>query len=209
MKIVKPQVIIESNIDGKELLLQIERAGRTSYKSEANITEGSAEKFISSIIKRGHESVIEHGSITVRFICDRGVSHEIVRHRLASYTQESTRYVNYSKDKYGSEVAFVKPYFFGQNWEVDDAWKEAMKKAEESYMLMLGLGMTPEAARSVLPNSVKTEIVMTANPREWRHFLKLRGSKAAHPDIRFLARDLCKQFQARFPVLFDDITWED
>lgn len=209
MQVIKPSVVIESNIDGKELLLQIERAGRTSYKSESNIADGSAEKFIRSIIKRGHESVIEHGSITVRFICNRGVSHEIVRHRLASYTQESTRYVNYSKEKFGNELTFIEPYYFGQNWEVDETWKSFMQKAEDAYMLMLRLGMPPEAARGLLPNDIKTEIVMTANPREWRHFLKLRGSKAAHPDIRFLARDLCKQFQEKFPVLFDDITWED
>lgn len=207
MKIIKPYAVIESTQDGKDLLLQIERAGRTSYKSEANIADGSAEKFIRAIIKRGHESVIEHGAITVRFVCDRGVTHEMVRHRLASYTQESTRYCRYDKDQFGNELTFIEPYFFGKNWEVDAAWKKAMQDAEDAYMIMLRLGMTPEAARSVLPNSIKTEIVMTANPREWRHFLKLRGDKAAHPDIRYLARSLCKQLQEKYPVLFDDITW--
>ncbi len=209
MKIIKASATIEAAPDGKELLLQIERAGRTSYKSEANIKEGSAETFIKSIVKRGHESVIEHGSITCRFICDRGVSHEIVRHRLAAYTQESTRYANYSNDKFGNEVTFIEPSFVDDPKFDYDIWHMAMQEAEGYYMDLIRAGATPEMARSVLPNSVKTELVMTANPREWRHFFKLRTANAAHPDIRMLARDLCNQFKERFPILFDDITWED
>lgn len=205
MNVIEPGFIIEDVIDGCELLKKIERAGRVCYKSEAKITDDSARKFVQNIIKSGHESVIEHEKITVRIICDRGVSHEIVRHRIASYSQESTRYCNYNADKFGNELTFIKPYFWSEDIEKYSIWEETMKCIEKSYMELIGLGAKPQEARSVLPNSLKTEIVVTMNLREWRHFFKLRAAKAAHPQMRQIAVPLLKAFQDAIPVLFDDL----
>lgn len=210
MKIQSPKFFIEDKIDGKEILKKIEKAGRTCYKSEENISENTAVKFIKNILEIGHESVIEHEKITVRIICDRGVSHEIVRHRLASYSQESTRYCNYHKDKFGNEISVIKPCF----WTEDNAesiekykiWEQAMRCTEEAYIKLIELGASPQEARSVLPNSLKTEIVVTMNIREWRHFFKLRTSKAAHPQMREIACPLLNKFKESIPVLFDDIS---
>ena len=183
----------------------IEAAGRTCYKSESKITPDSAARFIAMILKSGHHSVIEHASASVRFVCDRGITHEIVRHRLASYSQESTRYCNYSKDKFGEEITVIDPRGHVTSEELY-IWQEAMEHAERLYFRMLEAGAPPQMARSVLPNSLKTEIVMTCNLREWRHFLKLRTGKAAHPQIRQIADPLLAELQARIPVVFDDIT---
>ena len=205
MKIINASYHIETPIDGAEILKRIEKAGRTCYKSEDRITEESAKSFVQKLIERGHESVLEHESITVRFICDRGVSHEIVRHRLASYSQESTRYCNYSGDRFGSELTFIRPCFLPEVSVTYRLWKRAMFVAEKKYFGLLNWGCTPQEARSVLPNSTKTEIVMTANLREWRHFLKLRTAKAAHPQMRELTVPLLHELQERIPVVFDDI----
>ena len=205
MKIINASYRIETPIDGAEILKRIEKAGRTCYKSEDRITEESAKSFVRMLIERGHESVLEHESITVRFICDRGVSHEIVRHRLASYSQESTRYCNYSGDRFGSELTFIKPCFFKEKKGAYCSWYNSMDFAECAYFDMLDDGCTPQEARSVLPSSIKTEVVMTANLREWRHFLKLRTAKAAHPQMRELTVPLLKELQERIPVVFDDI----
>lgn len=192
-------------IDGETILKRIEQCGRVCYKSEDLIGEDSAERFCSNIIKRGHEAVLEHCSFTVKFIVDRGVSHEMVRHRIASYCQESTRYCNYSKDKFGNEITVIKPYF----WEEDSAefqeWKTAMGCAEYSYFRLLEKGATPQEARSVLPNSLKTEVVVTMNIRSWRNFFKLRTPMSAHPQIREVAIPLLKDLKSKIPVLFDDI----
>ena len=205
MKIVKANAFIESTITQKEAMDIIERAGRTCYKSENKIAEGSAEDFIRNIIKRGHETVIEHVSITARVICDRGVTHEIVRHRLASYSQESTRYCNYSSDKFGNEITVIKPCF----WEETDpkyvTWMSAMQVAGRAYFDLLNAGATPQEARSVLPNSLKTEIVMTMNFREWRHFFKLRCSSAAHPQMREVANILLNEFKEKYPLFVEDL----
>lgn len=208
MKIIEPSVEILSPINGPEILQAIERCGRVCYKSEERITEESAPKFVASILKRGHEAVLEHSSITVKFTCDRGVSHEIVRHRLASYCQESTRYCNYSNDKFGKEIAVIKPLFFGDGTPQYRMWKAACEMAETQYFNLMGEGATPQEARSVLPNSLKTEVVMTANIREWRHFLKLRCDTAAHPQMRQVAIKLLEMLRAEIPVLFDDILIE-
>lgn len=224
MKIIEPSVHLEDKIDGQAILKKIERIGRVCYKSENNITEDSAERFVKSIIARGHESVLEHVSISVRVICDRGVSHEIVRHRVASYSQESTRYNNYSKDKYGNELTFIKPCWFKSSIEdlntyanirgtfdkIDIAgewvWVDTLRSAEISYFTLLETcNWTPEQARSILPNSLKTEIVMTMNLREWRHFFKLRCAKAAHPQMREVANMILKEFKNAIPIIFDDI----
>ena len=205
MRIIPPSAHIEGDIDGQALLKQIEAAGRTCYKSEDKIAEGSAEKFVATLIKRGHEAVIEHGAITVRFITDRGVTHEIVRHRLAAYCQESTRYCNYSKDQFDNEITCIVPTSIPDGSIMSQIWCSAMTAAEDHYFALLKEGATPQQARAVLPNSLKTELVMTANPREWRHFFKMRCAKAAHPDIRYVALKLLEEFHDRIPVLFDDI----
>lgn len=207
MKIVQPKVSLVNAPDRKALYELIERAGRVCYKSEDKITENSSEKFIRGIIKRGHEAVIEHGSISILFVCDRGVSHEIVRHRIASYCQESTRYCNYSKDNFGNEIAVVAPSWmkgnFGEPFEI---WQKACKDCESKYFALLEKGCTPQEARSVLPNSLKTEIMVTMNPREWRHFFKLRCAPAAHPDMRFVANLAKEMLIENYPALFDDLS---
>ena len=205
MKIIEPSVEILTPIDGKAILKMLEAVGRTCYKSEDKIQEGSAEKFISNIVKRGHEAVIEHYNITVKFICDRGVTHEIVRHRLASYCQESTRYCNYANDKFNGEITVIKPMFLEVGTDGWELWHDACAMAEKVYFDLLDFGCTPQEARAVLPNSLKTELVMTANIREFRHFYTLRCSKAAHPQMREVANMLLREFKERIPVLFDDI----
>lgn len=209
MKIIKPSARIVSSVDGDEILKRIEEYGRVCYKSEARITEDSAKRFVENLIKRGHESVLEHISVTAKFVCDRGVSHEIVRHRLASYSQESTRYCNYSKDDFGSEITVIEPCFLVPGTEGYKLWEGACLVAEQMYFKMLDWGCTPEEARAVLPNSLKTELVMTANLREWRHFFKLRTSKAAHPQMRELTVPLLGEFKEKIPVVFDDIKVEE
>ena len=205
MKIINASYHIETPIDGAEMLKRIEKAGRTCYKSEDRITEESAENFVRMLIERGHESVLEHESITVRFVCDRGISHEIVRHRIASFSQESTRYCNYGNDRFGYEITFIKPCFLPEVSVTYRLWKRAMFVAEKKYFGLLNWGCTPQEARTVLPNSTKTEVVMTANLREWRHFLKLRTAKAAHPQMRELTVPLLHELQRQIPVVFDDI----
>ena len=205
MKIINPSVMLEDEIDGQAILKKLERIGRTCYKSEGNITEDSAEKFVKNIMNRNHMSVIEHESISVRIICDRGVTHEIVRHRIASYSQESTRYCNYSNDKFGNELTFIKPCFFDEGSEGYEIWEKSMQNIENEYMELIEVGAKPQEARSILPNSIKTEIVMTMNLREWRHFFKLRCDKAAHPQMREIANMILKEFKEKIPVIFDDL----
>lgn len=205
MKIIKSSHEILSMPEADSILMSIERAGRTCYKSEDRITEGSAEKFVRRLLDSGHHSVIEHVNITVRFICDRGVTHELVRHRLASYSQESTRYANYSKDKFANEITLIKPCFWPEGSDQYREWLSAMEQAESAYMKLLVSGASPQEARSVLPNSLKTEIVMTCNIREWRHMLSLRCSKAAHPQMREIMLSLLKDFHEIVPILFDDL----
>lgn len=205
MKIIPASVEIITPVDGSAVLGHIELCGRVCYKSEGKITGGSAQAFAAKIIERGHEAVLEHFDITVRFICDRGVSHEIVRHRLASYCQESTRYCNYSKEGFGGEITVIQPRCLATCSAAYQAWKDSCEAAEDAYFNMLNLGCTPQEARAVLPNSLKTEVVMTANLREWRHFLKLRTSSAAHPQMQEVAVLLLEQLRELVPVLFDDI----
>ena len=208
MKIIKPDVQFITPIDGATILKRLEQCGRVCYKSEDKITEGSAEKFVAGIIKRGHEAVLEHCSFTVKFICDRGVSHEIVRHRMASYCQESTRYCNYGKGKFGEEITVIRPSFLTEGTPGWQYWKVACRMAEKSYFELLDWGCTPQEARAVLPTCLKTEVVMTANLREWRHFFKLRCSPAAHPQMREVALILLDKVHWLIPVCFDDI-WSE
>lgn len=219
MKLIKQSFEILTDISpgGIKELQMIEKAGRTCYKSEDKISPDgeSAKRFVGMLIKNGHEAMIEHGpSLSVKFICSRGVSHEIVRHRLFSFAQESTRYCNYSSGKFGSECTFIVPP--DQDWSDEPEeytcpavfktyWLYSMHNAEDDYKYFIELGWKPEQARDVLPNALKTEIVVTGNYREWRHFFKLRTDAAAHPHIRLLAKSLLDDIKTKIPVVFDDL----
>lgn len=200
-------------------LKHIERIGRVCYKSEGNITEDgeSAKKFVKMLINRGHEAMIEHSSLSVKFTIDRGVSHELVRHRIASFAQESTRYVNYSLDKFGNEINVIdihngieldnkmKNMTSQEIMAIYQEWLSSMYDAEKHYMKMMDLGATPQIARSVLPNSTKTEITITANYREWRNFFKLRVPVTAHPQMREITIPLLEELKNKLPTIFEDI----
>lgn len=200
MEIVNPGYKIETEIDGEAILKRLEKSARTCYKSENKIYDGSAHKLLRQILAGGHESVIEHENITVRFICDRGVSHELVRHRLAAYSQESTRYCDYNK----KGIQVIKPCFWQDDFRFQ-MWKRHMEECESVYDCLRTMGASPQEARCVLPNSLKTEIVMTTNIREWRHVLKLRTSSKAHPQMRELMIPLLHELQSKIPLLFEDI----
>ena len=204
--------ILRPHMDGPEarnaIYQLIEQAGRTCYKSESAITPESAAAFVQKIVKNHHEAMLEHASMTVKFIVDRGVSHELVRHRLASFAQESTRYCNYSKDKFDGEVTFIQPLFFEAGSVEYMVWKKMCQEAENTYLAMLQMNRTPQEARSVLPNSLKTEVIMTANMRDWRHFFRLRAAGetgAPHPQMAEVAVPLLREVQAYLPELFGDI----
>lgn len=212
MKIVNASYEILSEIDGLRMLKNIETIARTCYKSETTITSDSAVNLIKRLIDSGHEAMLEHEHITVKFIVDRGVSHELVRHRLASFAQESTRYCNYSKDKFDNEVTFIKPLFFTEGSFAYATWFDACQKSEHAYLELLENGAKPEEARTVLNNSLKTEVCMTANLREWRHFFKLRAADLtgkAHPQMKEVTVPLLKELQEYIPVVFDDITTKE
>lgn len=214
MNIIKPGVVGVSVPPQDIVYGLIEAAGRTCYLSESGDGD-TTKKFIQRLIARGHESVLEHASVTLRFICDRGVTHELVRHRIASYSQESTRYCNYSLGKFGGEIKVIDlatGFGYDLNNPRDMAkyaeWMEAMKDAERHYMKMLELGATAQEARSVLPTSTKTEIVVTMNIREWRHFVRLRylgTTGAPHPQVREVAKTAYDILSSRYPVLFEGI----
>lgn len=221
MQVVSAGYEILDTLNGEEILKKIERVARVCYKSEDKITEGSAEKMVKALIKRGHEAMLEHFSFSVKFIVDRGVSHELVRHRVASFAQESTRYCNYGHE---GEITVIKPLYLEDDLNklptdesgVKDgkayfnymSWYEAMQVAENSYMAMLDGGSTPQEARAVLPNSLKTEVVMTANLREWRHFFSLRACGTTgkpHPQMLEVTVPLLKEIKSLIPVVFDDM----
>lgn len=217
MNILQPKFEIITPINGEEILKTIEQVGRTCYKSEDKITKASCRRFVSNLIAMGHEAVIEHYNITVKVWVDRGVSHEIVRHRIASYAQESSRYCDYSKDKFGKQISYISLQgamsldkkvnnlpFISQS-AIYDEWVQACEDAEKHYYRMIELGATPQIARSVLNNSTKTELCITMNLREWRHFLKLRCDVSAHPAMRDISMMLLSEFKSKIPILFDDI----
>lgn len=182
-------------------LQMIEAAGRTCYKSEGKITDGSAEEFVRKIISRGHHAMLEFGDITVRFVTNRGITHELVRHRLCSFAQESTRYV-----RYDGEMEFIIPSWWDNCLAYNKrVFIDALEFSERTYQELLTLGWSPQKAREVLPNALKTEIVMKGNIREWRHILKLRTPKAAHPQMVDLMVPLHQELKERVPLVFDDI----
>lgn len=210
MKVVKPSVELLYPIDGEEILRHIEAAARTCYKTEDKVTEDSYKGFIERLIKRKHGAMLEFGNLAVRVICDRGVTHEIVRHRLFSYAQESTRYCNYSKDKFGNELTFIKPCFWSGDGKFPEhvkytIWQQAMLNAERDYLLAVEYGATPQEARAILPNSLKTEICISGNIREWIHFFELRTAPEAHPQMIEVAKMILELFKSQVPIVFDNI----
>lgn len=207
MKVVKPdwRIVALTETDPTRLMKHLEAMGRICYQSEDAITNKSYEPFLKNIIARGHEAVLEHATVTAVVICDRGVSHEIVRHRIAAYCQESTRYCNYSRGKFGEEITVVEPLFFEPGSHNYQVWERACDQAESAYFDLLTRGATPQEARSVLPNSLKTQIAITMDIREWRHFFRLRCGKGAHPQMIEVAKLGLIEMYDYFPCLFEDI----
>ena len=216
MLMIKAKTEILTNISegGIEELKLIELIGRTCYKSEDKIAEdgSTAKKFVKQLINSGHEAMLEHSLLTVKFTVDRGITHELVRHRLFSFAQESTRYCNYSKDKFGNQITFIVPCYLdyinlnGGFYE----WKKACIEAEEAYFKMLNEGFTPQEARAVLPNSTKSDIIVSGNYRQWRHFFNLRAAEVTgkvHPQMKEVTIPLLEEVHNRIPIVFDDI-WE-
>jgi len=210
VKIIEQSYEIITNLDGLVILKNIEKASRTCYKSENLITEDgeSAKKLCKKLVELGHTAMLEFGGmIHVKIICNRGLTHELVRHRLCSYAQESTRYCDYTKDKHGKEITVIKPLKFDDVMQFY-IWKKAMEYAEFFYFYLRKLGFPPQIARGVLPIDIKTEINISANPTQWRHIFKLRTSESAHPQIRTLMKSLLEDFKKKIPIIFDDIKVE-
>lgn len=205
MKIINSSVEILTPIDRESILKLLEVAGRVCYRSENLISDNSKEKFIKNIVKSGHLSVIEHVNITVKFITNRGVTHEMVRHRLASYSQESSRYCNYSKDKFNGEIQYidVNEGFENLSEAIQNEIIQANIDAETHYNNLIKLGAKPDLARNVLNNATKTIIVMTTNLREWMHFFNVRDDKKAHPEIRMIANKLHNECRDKLPEIFE------
>lgn len=204
VKIIEPSFEILSPIDTDFVLRHLEMCGRTCYQSFDKADDTSHFRFLKHIVERHHESVLEHFSISVRFVTDRAIANELVRHRLASFSQESTRYCCYSKDKFGNEITVIKPSALDKSSPSYQIWLDTMNMIEKNYLSLVEQGQKPETARAVLPCCLKTQIVTTANLREWRHIFKMRCCEAAHPDIRLLMNALKKEFQKHIPIIFDD-----
>lgn len=218
MKVIDAGFKFIDKMDGRGILRKLEKIGRICYKSEDKITENSAPGFVKGLIARGHEAMLEHASLSVEFDVDRGVTHEAVRHRIASFAQESTRYCNYSDDKFGNEITLINPQ--GAFWnKIEETelnnkrmaiWNRAAKQSEENYNDLLALGAKPQEARTVLITSTKATIVITANLREWRHIMNLRAvgtTGAPHPQMLEVMRPLLTALHIRIPVVFDDIEY--
>ena len=210
MKVIKPSWRIAALTEAEpvRLMKHLEAMGRICYQSDDAITDNSYDKFLRGIIKRGHEAVLEHATVTAVVVCDRGISHEIVRHRIAAYCQESTRYCNYSKGKFGNEITVIEPPFWDKDSEEYKTWAHTCEVTEVAYFDLLAVGATPQQARSVLPNSLKTQIAITMNIREWRHFFRLRCATGAHPQMIEIACMGLVEFHDYFPCLFEDIYQE-
>lgn len=207
MKLIEPYVSLEK-IDGIKMMKKIEKAGRTCYKSKV-LSDDSYKKFICNIVGNGHESVLEHEKVTVVICCDIGAYKDITRHRLASFSIESTRYCNYSKDKFGNELKFIKPCNIKEGTEEYRIWERTMLEIEKSYIELSNMGAKPDQLRMLLPHSTAAEVVMTCNLREWRHVLKLRCSSHAHPSIRQFFIPLLLYFKEVMPEVFDDVCYDE
>ena len=207
MKIVEPWIKVEK-VDGKKIMKRIERACRTCYRSEGKITEDSYKKLLTNCITKGHESVLEHEKVTTRIYCDLGSYKDLTRHRLASFSVESTRYCSYDKDKYGNEITFMNPIYI-EDKEIYEIWKKTMQEIENGYIKMKQLGATTDMCRELLPHSVAAEYTMTANIREWKHILALRTTSHVHPSIRQVLIPLLKYFKEEMPEIFGDIEYDE
>lgn len=208
MQIINPCIEVEK-VDGKQIMKRIERACRTCYRSEEKITEESYKTLLKNCITRGHESVLEHEKVTVRMLCDIGVYKDLTRHRIASFSIESTRYCNYGKDKFSNEIKFIKPCNIEEGTEIYSNWKNACETIEENYINMSKDGATPDQMRMILPHSTAAEVTMTANIREWKHILLLRTSSHTHPAIRQLLIPLLLHFKKIMPEIFEDVPYDE
>lgn len=207
MQIVDPYIQVEK-VDGKKIMKNIERACRTCYRSEGKITEESYKTLLKNCITRGHESVLEHEKITVRMYCDLGVYKDLTRHRIASFSIESTRYCNYGKDKFDNELKVIKPCNIEEGTKLYENWKNACEEIEKNYMEMSKEGALPDQLRMILPHSIGAEVAMTANIREWKHILLLRTSKHTHPSIRQVLIPLLLHFKEIMPEIFETIEYD-
>lgn len=207
MKIIDPIIEVE-NYSGTKIMKNIERACRTCYRSEGNITEESYKKLLSNCINRGHESVLEHEKITIRMTCDIGVYKDLTRHRFGSFSIESTRYCNYGKDKFDNELKFIKPCNIDGSSELYSNWIGAMNFIEKEYIAMSNNGATPDQLRMILPHSTAAQVTMTANIREWKHILDLRTKNMTHPSIRQLLIPLLLKFKKDMPEIFNSIEYD-
>lgn len=207
MKIIKPWVELEA-IDGIKVMKNLERAAKHCYRTEGNIKENSYDHFLRNCINRGHESVLEHEKVTVRICCDVGAYKDITRHRIASFSIESTRYCNYTKDKFGNEISFIEPCNI-EDGELLEEWKKCMQNIETTYNTMAKKGALPDQLRLLLPHSTAAELTMTANIREWRHIFSLRADKHAHPSIQQFMIPLLLYFKQQMPALFDEVPYND
>ncbi len=207
MQIVDPYIQVEK-INGIQIMKNIERACRTCYRSEGKITEESYKTLLKNCITRGHESVLEHEKVTIRLYCDLGVYKDLTRHRIASFSIESTRYCNYGKDKFDNELKIIKPCNIEEGTDIYANWKNACEAIEKNYMEMSKKGALPDQLRMILPHSIATEVTMTANIREWKHILSLRASNHTHPSIRQLMIPLLLYFKQIMPEIFEDVPYD-
>ena len=208
MKIIEPLVEVE-NFDGLKIMKNIERACRTCYRSEDKITEDSYKNLIKNCVNRGHESVLEHEKITVRLTCDIGVYKDLTRHRIASFSIESTRYCNYGKDKWDNQIKFIKPCNIEGDSELYSNWVGTMDFIEKEYIAMSKNGATPDQMRMILPHSTAALVTMTANIREWKHIFSLRCTKHAHPAVEQVMIPLLLHFKQNMPEIFENIEYDE
>ena len=206
MIIIDPKIEVE-NYDGKKIMKRLERACRTCYRSEDKVTDTSYSNLLKNCINRGHESILEHEKISIRMLCDIGVYKDLTRHRIASFSIESTRYCNYGKDKFDNQIRFIKPVNMKEGTTEFEFWRNCMEDIEEAYLDMTKLGCTPDQMRMILPHSTAAEVNMTANIREWKHVLTLRCTKHAHPAINQLLIPLLLKFKEDMPEIFDNIEY--
>jgi thymidylate synthase (FAD) len=205
MKVFNPAVFIVDAPLYSVLSRKIENIARVCYKSEDKIKHGSDIQLIDRLIKNGHHAMIEHDSISVLFSVNRGITHEIVRHRLCSFAQSSTRYCNYSGERFGKEISVIEPMFFERGSLEYQLWYDLNAAAEQAYMALIEAGATPQQARDVLPHSLQADIVVTANIREWRTIFGLRCDLAAHPQMLQVMLPLLDWCINEYPVFFEDM----
>lgn len=206
MNIVEPYARLMDLPDresGIKLLRKIEWCARISHRAEDAQTPDSWDRFVRAVVlDHGDWSVVEHASATVDMLVDRGITHEVVRHRLFSFTQESTRFVNYEKKM---PASFVLPLTLANTGVNEENWRTAIECVETGYKMLIAGGCAPQIARSVFPNALASRLIITGNLRNWRHFFIMRTTKEAHPQMREVAIPLLAEFKEKIPILFDDI----